>query len=237
LVVIVYWAKGGGMSEIKDHERINDILLGPLERPALKWFAAHMPGWVNPDFLTLIGIIGTIMIFGGYWLSNTSSAFLWVASLGFVVNWFGDSLDGTLARFREIQRPKFGFFIDHVVDAYSQLFVFVGIGLSPYVRFEIASMTLVCYLLVSVLVYIQTSVKGVFQISYGKLGPTEVRVIAIGINTYIFFAGNTIFNLFNISLSIFEIVCLIISIALFSIFLSTSIKNGIELYKIDPPKQ
>ena len=177
------------------------------------------------------------MIFGGYWLSNTSSVFLWVASLGFVVNWFGDSLDGTLARFREIQRPKFGFFIDHVADAYSQLFVFVGIGLSPYVRFEIASMTLVFYLLVSVLVYIQTSVKGVFQISYGKLGPTEVRVIAIGINTYIFFAGNTIFNLFNISLSIFEIVCLVIAIALFSIFLSTSIKDGIELYKIDPPKQ
>ena len=224
------------MSDIKKHERVNDILLGPLERPALKWFAANMPSWVFPDLLTLVGIIGTLMIFSGYLFSNVNSAFLWMASVGFFVNWFGDSLDGTLARYREIQRPKYGFFIDHVVDAFSQVMIFIGLGLSPFVKFEIASIALISYLMVSVLVYIQTNVKGVFQISYGKLGPTEIRVIAIIINTYIFFAGNTIFDLSCISLSAFDMICSIIALALFIIFLTGAIKDTIELAKIDPPR-
>lgn len=224
------------LSEINDHERVNEILLGPLERPALQWLAAHMPDWVFPDLLTLIGILGTFMIIGGYGLSNIDPAFLWLASLGFVINWFGDSLDGTLARFREIQRPKYGFFVDHVVDAFSQLLVFIGLGISPYVKFEIASITLISYLLMSILVYIQTNVKGVFKISYGKLGPTEVRAMAIIVNTYIFFAGNLTINLRFVSLTIFELICSVIAAALFIIFISNAIKDAIELAKIDPPK-
>lgn len=224
------------MSDIKKHERVNDILLGPLERPALKWFAMNMPSWVYPDLLTLVGIVGTFMIFGGYWLSNVNSAFLWLASAGFFVNWFGDSMDGTLARYREIQRPKYGFFIDHVVDAFSQFLIFIGLGLSPYVKYEIASIALIGYLMVSVLVYIQTSVKGVFKISYGKLGPTEIRAIAIITNTYVFFAGNPTVELPFISLSVFDLGCSIIALLLFIIFLTSAIKGTIELAKIDPPR-
>jgi phosphatidylglycerophosphate synthase len=224
------------MSEINNHERVNDILLGPLERPALKWLAVNMPAWVFPDMLTLIGIFGTLMIFGGYLLTNHNPAFLWLASLGFMVNWFGDSMDGTLARYREIQRPKYGFFVDHVVDAFSQLLIFTGLGLSPFVRFEIASYTLIGYMLLSILVYIQTSVRGVFKISYGKLGPTEVRAIAVLVNTYIFFTGHVTYDLFSINLSVFDVVCILISIILFSLFFSNAIKDTIELAKIDPPK-
>ena len=117
------------MSEPKPHQRVNDILLGPFERPALQWLAERMPRWVTPDVLTATGIFGSVMTFAGYWASSSTATFLWLASLGLVVNWFGDSLDGTLARFRHIERPKFGFFIDHTVDAISESLIVFGLGL------------------------------------------------------------------------------------------------------------
>ncbi|MGA9398496.1 MAG: CDP-alcohol phosphatidyltransferase family protein, partial [Anaerolineaceae bacterium] len=141
------------MQKIDNHKRINDILFGPLERPALAWLAAHMPEWVTPDLLTMIGLLSSLLIFVSYWLTQKSSAFLWLASFGFVLNWFGDSLDGTLARYRKIERPKYGFFVDHVIDAIDEVMVFFGLGLSPYVTFTIANLALVAYLLVSVQVY------------------------------------------------------------------------------------
>lgn len=225
------------MSDIKKHKRVNDILLGPLERPALQWLAAKTPAWASPDTMTIIGIIGTLMIFAGYWLSQIHIGFVWMASLGFVVNWYGDSLDGTLARYRNIPRPKYGFFIDHIVDAFSQLFIFTGLGLSPFVRFEFAIMTLVCYLLLSVFVYVRMNVMGEFKISYGKLGPTEIRVIAIIFNTITFFGGNPAFDFGFVTLTIYEIFCLVVSIILFSMFLISSIKDGAYLAKIDPVKK
>ena len=158
------------MSDIKKHKRVNDILLGPLERPALQWLAAHMPDWVYPDLLTIIGTLGAVIIFLSYWLTNFDKGFLWLASLGLIINWFGDSLDGTLARYRNIQRPKYGFFVDHTVDALSEVLIILGLGLSPFIRFEIASLALIGYLLMSVLVYVRTCVKGEFVISYGGFG-------------------------------------------------------------------
>lgn len=217
----------------KPHKRVNDILLGPLERPALQWLSAHMPAWMNPDILTGIGILGSVIIFVSYCLSNLNPVFLWLASLGLVINWFGDSLDGTLARYRQIERPKYGFFVDHTVDAFSELLVVLGLGLSPYVRFEIACLALIGYLLMSVLVYIRTYVEGVFKISYGKLGPTEVRVILIIVNAIMYF-----FNLPAISLpllgitTIFDLIVASIALTLFIIFTSSTIRQAVELARI-----
>ena len=177
------------MSDITNHRRVNDILLGPLERPTLKWLAAHMPARVTPDTLTFVGVCGAILVGASYLLSNYHPAFLWLASLGFIVNWFGDSLDGTLARYRHIERPVYGFFVDHVIDAVSVTLIMVGLGLTPYVSFGTACLTLIAYLLLSVLVFIRTSVVGEFKISYNKLGPTEIRVIAILLNTGMYFGG------------------------------------------------
>src|SRR5919198_5149184 len=109
------------MDKIKGHTRVNDILLGPLERPALQWLAAHMPAWITPDDCTLIGILGALLTLVSYGLSNLNPNFLWLASLGFFINWFGDSLDGTLARYRHIERPRYGYYIDHVIDVICQV--------------------------------------------------------------------------------------------------------------------
>ena len=221
------------MSEIKDHERVNDILLGPLERPALQWLAAHMPAWMTPDVLTGIGTFGAVLIAVSYWLTNYSEWFLWLASVGFVINWFGDSLDGTLARYRKIERPKYGFFIDHTVDALNETIIFLGFGLSSYLSFEIACLALIGYLLMSVLVYVTTAVSGVFKISYGKLGPTEIRAIAILINVFIFFFGNPSINLPTGGTTVIDLAVLIIALALFLIFIGSSLQQARQLAKED----
>jgi len=220
------------VADMKPHKRINDILLGPLERPALQWLAAHMPAWMNPDILTGIGIAGAAIIFLSYWLTNSNPAFLWLASLGFVINWFGDSLDGTLARYRKIERPKYGFFVDHTVDAFSELLVVLGLGLTPYIKFEIACLALIGYLLLSVLVYIRTYVEGVFKISYGKFGPTEVRVILIIINTVMYFVGNPAINLPFGATTIFDLLVGLVAALLFIIFAVSSIQQAGELAKL-----
>jgi phosphatidylglycerophosphate synthase len=212
---------------------VNDILLGPLERPALLWLSAHMPPWINPDILTLIGILGAVIICVAYVLTNVDRGFLWLASLGFVINWFGDSLDGSLARYRRIERPKYGFFVDHTVDAFSQLLIFLGLGLSPYVSFSIAALALVGYLLMTVLVYVDTYVSGVFKISYGKFGPTEMRALAIFVNAIFFFVGRPIVETAVGAVAVYDLLVLAIALAFIVVFLISTAKRARELAKLE----
>ena len=183
------------MTNVEKQKRENDILLGFLERPALQWLAAHLPEWVTPDILTWIGIGASVLIFVSYILTNVNPNFLWLASLGFILNWFGDSLDGTVARYRHIERPRYGFLVDHWVDALSAVLVFVGLGISPYVNIVVALLGVIAYLLVSIMVYLITYVTGVFTMTSAKIGPTEIRLLAILSNTAIFFIGDATFRL------------------------------------------
>src|SRR4030042_2510302 len=224
------------MSDIKAHKRVNDILLGPLERPALQWLAAHLPQWVTPDSMTVIGIIGALVITLGYGLSQFHPAFFWLATLGFIINWFGDSLDGTLARYRHIERPKYGFYIDHVTDVLTEIIILLGLGISPYVLFSVASLCCISYITMSVLVYVRMNVMGEFKISYSKLGPTEVRVLAIGLNTAMFFGGLYTFN-FSLgsavaAISPYDLFVTSITLLLLYFFAETSIKQSIALRKL-----
>ena len=225
------------IKDIKKHERINDILLGPLERPAIAWLVRRMPAWVTPDHLTFLGFFAALLIGVSYWLTNRDPRFLWLANMGFFLNWYGDSLDGSLARFRKIERPQFGFFIDHTVDTISEVFIFLGFGLSPYVSFELAAIALVGYLCMASLVYITTSVQGKFKISYGSLGPTEVRVIAMISNTVVFFIGNPILVLPIVGqLSLYNLILLVIIFLLFFFFFYTTITQAIQFDRIDREK-
>jgi len=183
------------MSKVEKHKRENDILLGFLERPALEWLARHMPDWITPDTLTWIGVLASILIFVSYGLTQISPYFLWLASLGFILNWFGDSLDGTLARHRHIERPRYGFLVDHWVDAISAVLIFLGLGISPYANFTVAALGVIAYLLDSIMVYLITYVTGVFQMTSAKIGPTEIRALAVILNTAMFIIGNPTFAL------------------------------------------
>jgi archaetidylinositol phosphate synthase len=224
------------MGDIKDHKRVNDILLGPLERPALQWLAGHLPAWATPDLMTVIGIVGALIITLSYGLSHFHPIFLWMASVGFIINWFGDSLDGTLARYRHIERPKFGFYIDHVTDVLTEIIIILGLGISPYINFSVACLCCIAYITMSVLVYVRMNVMGEFKISYGKLGPTEVRVLAIILNTVMFFVGiSTVkFSLGSIPLVInpYDLVVTVITLLLLFFFAETAVKQSIALREL-----
>ena len=220
-------------------KRTNDILLGPLERPALQFFARHMPAWVNSDMLTVFGFLGAILTGVSYAMVGTGeikgNGWLFVASLGFIINWFGDSLDGTLARYRHHERPNFGFYIDHSIDGITTLLIFAGMGLSGIARLEITLFALAAYLLVMIHVFLKTHVTGHFEMTSIGIGPTEVRLMGIILNTVLFFTGIGenlwTFNVQGqtIGLTIGSIAVLIVGIALLLYFFYSLIRTGITL--------
>ncbi len=215
------------------HHRINHILLGPLERPALAWLAKKMPVWVTPDLLTATGFLATVLTATAYGLTHRHPAFLFLASFGILLNWFGDSLDGTLARYRKIERPRYGFFIDHTMDGLGEVIVMFGIGLSPYVDFRVACVALVGYMLMANLVYITTYVSGEFRISYLGLGPTEARLVLIITNVLIFFLGNPQLSTRYGQYSVYNVVIILIAILLFIIYMVITATQAVKLAKIE----
>ena len=180
--------------------RTNDILLGPLERPTLAFFAKHMPKWVNSDMLTVLGLLGSVLAGVAYAMVGLGTVkgnpWLFVASLGFVINWFGDSLDGTLARYRNMSRPNYGYYTDHAIDGLTSILVFGGIGLSGIARFDVSLIALCGWLLLMMQVFLKTHATGVFEMTSIKIGPTEMRLAIIVLNTVVYFvgAGGSLFN-------------------------------------------
>jgi phosphatidylglycerophosphate synthase len=204
---------------VQSDGRINVSMLGLLERPVILWLAARMPARVSPDHLTMLGLIGSLISGAAYVLSNLSAGYLWLASFGFVLHWFGDALDGALARHRSMERPAYGLFVDHSADALSGTLTFLGLGLSPYVRFDVGCLLLVTFLLMQFMITLQYSVNGIFKLSYGPIGPTETRVIAIVANTAAYFWGVGHFYWFGISLTVFDLGCLALTGIGYTVFL------------------
>ena len=226
------------MNNKKTEVRIQTSILNSLEKKALVWMALRIPRKINSDHLTVIGLIGALISSVGYILSNLESNFLWLASFGLLLNWFGDSLDGTLARVRNAQRPIYGFFIDHSIDGLTIFAICVGVGLSPYINFAVAMLILAGYLLLSVLTYINTYLKGEFKITYNKLGPTEFRLIVILINTFFIYypTGIRNFVLDGVALSLFDVIGIVIAFILFLIYLVNFLIDKNKYAKIDHPK-
>ena len=168
-------------SEFRSATRQQTSLLAPLERACLAWFARNMPPWVKPDHLTLLGLAAMLLAGVCYALARWWPALLLVVNLCLALNWFGDSLDGTLARARNKQRPRYGFYVDHVIDAFGILFVMGGLALSGYMTWTIALAVLVIYFMLSIDVYLATYTIGTFKLSFYKFSPTELRILlAIG---------------------------------------------------------
>lgn len=169
--------------------RIQQNWLAANERRLLNWLCHHMPKWVTPDRLTGTGMIGAGMTFAGYAASNIGSLWLLLAIAGYVVQWFGDSMDGSLARYRRIERPSYGYFIDHSCDGLATLLILAGIGVSPFVTMNIAMVALAGYLLLSIHAYLSARVLGEFKLSYLSAGPTELRLVLIALTTMMMVLG------------------------------------------------
>jgi phosphatidylglycerophosphate synthase len=169
--------------------RIQENILARHERRLLNWLCARMPGWVTPDLLTALGVLGAILTFAGYAASNLSETWLWLAIAGYVIQWFGDSMDGSLARFRKIERPSYGYFIDHSCDGLTTALIVWGIGTSPYVTMDVVMVALVGYLLLSIHAYLSARVIGEFKLSYLAAGPTELRFMLVGLTIMMMVLG------------------------------------------------
>lgn len=232
------------MEERKQSNRIQTSLFNALERKVLVWLAERMPSWVTSDMLTFVGFAGSVIIAAGYILSPLNIHWLWLASFGLVVNWFGDSLDGTLARVRNTQRPLYGFFIDHNIDCINETLMFVGIGMSSLMHLPYALFALVGYLLLSIYVYINAHLKNEFKLTYAGLGPTEFRLFIILINTlYIFIRPlrdiaweYTIPRFGTIEMQLLDLIALLIALVLFVMYLTNVLRDAKYFSKIDPPK-
>jgi phosphatidylglycerophosphate synthase len=164
-------------TEFKDATRLQLSILAPLEKRCLIWLAERMPSWVNSDHLTMLGFIGMIMTGVCYWLARWNRFALLVACFWLAVNWFGDSLDGTLARVRNKLRPRYGFYVDHMVDTFGAFFLVGGMALSGYMSAMVALGVLIAYFMLNIEVYLATYAVGQFRLSYWKLGPTELRIL------------------------------------------------------------
>ncbi len=162
-------------------DRIQENFLALSERRLLNWICGRLPAWVTPDLLTYVGMVGALLILLGYVLSNLGEDWLWLAIAGYAVQWFGDSSDGSLARFRKIERPRYGYFLDHSCDGMATTMLVVGIGLSPYVTLEVALVALAGYLLLSIHAFLSVRVLGELKLSYLNAGPTELRFMLIGL--------------------------------------------------------
>lgn len=148
-----------------------------------------MPSWVQPDHLTALALTGAGAAAFGYIASRWSLEWLWVASAGLALHWAGDSLDGTLARLRDIQRPRYGFFVDHTSDLFAQTLIFLALGLSPCARFGVACLGLIAFLMAFVYSLICVEVHDTMRVTYFGFGPTEIRALLIAGNTLSIWAG------------------------------------------------
>jgi archaetidylinositol phosphate synthase len=188
--------------------REKTFLLARPEARALEWIARRLPARVMPDHMTLLGVLAALGIAAAYVLSGGDSAWLWAASALLVVHWLGDSLDGTLARVRRIERPTYGYYLDHLVDAVATAIIGIGLGLSPHLLLASGLVLVVAYLVLSINTYLETQALGVFRLGYGRFGPTEARLGLIALNVALALGVPLGFEIAGVGLTILDVVVL-----------------------------
>ena len=226
-----------GQAEIKksvEATREPSFLLAKPEKRLLTWIAARLPRWILPDDLTALGVLAALGICVAYQLSNDSLDWLWVASGLLVLQWFGDSLDGTLARVRKIERPTYGYYLDHMVDAIATAAIGLGLGLSPLMLLSTGTLIVVAYLILSINVYLESYAFGRFSIGYGYVGPTEVRLILVGLNTAVALGAGLDFVVADLQLTLFDVIGLGIAAAMIAMLLGRAVRNLRQLAKEEP---
>jgi phosphatidylglycerophosphate synthase len=221
------------MAEFKDAERQHGSMLARIEKKTLVWLAHRTPAAVNSDHLTALGLISMLGAGLSYWLAGSEPLIgLPLVVVFLVLNWLGDSLDGTLARVRNKLRPRYGFYVDHVVDMLGTFFLLGGLALSGYMSERIAWGLLIAYFMLSINSYLATYTMGRFQLSFGGFGPTELRILlAIG-NLALLWKPQVI--LFGRQLPLFDVGGVVGIIGMACLLLASIAKNTAQLYREEP---
>jgi phosphatidylglycerophosphate synthase len=162
---------------MSEHVREHRSLLAAAEKRLLIRMASHLPPSIHSDYLTVLALAAMALAGLGFWLARWDVNWLWLVVAALAINWFGDSLDGTLARLRRVERPRYGFYVDHVLDIIGISFLLTGLACSGFMTPVIALTLLVAYLLVSGEAFLATAVRGIFRMSFAGIGPTELRIL------------------------------------------------------------
>lgn len=214
-------------------ETINTAITAKAEEKAKEWICPRIPQWMTSDVLTLIGVVGILISSAGFIFGFVNRNYLILVPIGLVINWFGDSFDGSIARYRKKTRPNYGYYIDKIVDAVVIIIFALGLGLSGFVKVELALIFACVYLAlmlhVDLVVHIQNQCKN----SFGWFGPTEVRIIGIFVTIYMYLDKVRYFNIYGHYITQYDIVAAVGSVIMFLVLIVSIIRKGIELNKQD----
>jgi archaetidylinositol phosphate synthase len=216
----------------RDAARLQTSVLSAAEKRLLIWIANRLPRWINSDHLTVLGAIGMLATGASFALSSYHPALLAGAIAGLAVNWFGDSLDGTVARVRNCQRPRYGFYVDHVLDTVGILFLLAGIGLSGYMSPIVAVVLLAAYYMLNIEIYLATAVLHEFRMAFFKFGPTELRLVLVAGIVALFFRPTVV--LAGHRFLLFDVGGLVSAAGMAFLFVLSAVRNTRTLYEAEP---
>jgi archaetidylinositol phosphate synthase len=215
----------------KDATREQNSMLAPMERATLQFFARHMPSCVNSDHLSLLGLVAMLLAGVFYAASARNPMMLHLVNLCIFLNWFGDSLDGTIARYRNRQRPRYGFYVDHIIDTFGAVFLLAGLALSGYMSERVAAGVLVVFFMLAIDSYLAAYALRVFKISQGKLGPTEIRLVLMIGNLFLLRGAHA--RIFGHRFLLFDIGGVVGIIVMGVILVYSTIKKTHTLYNLE----
>ncbi|HNR29118.1 MAG TPA: CDP-alcohol phosphatidyltransferase family protein [Candidatus Dojkabacteria bacterium] len=219
-----------------EQNAINTGLTAHAEEKAKEWICPRIPQWVNSDMLTVLGFLSSFIIAAGFVLGFANRWYLILVVVGLILNWFGDSFDGSLARYRHKTRPNYGYYIDHITDGLTVTVLGLGLGLSGFIRVEIALAFIIMYLMLMMHVELVTYVENEFKYSFGLFGPTEFRIIGILLAVVMFFIPVKYFDIWGYTLTQYDLFATFAVVVMFIILISSIVSKGVELDKIDRAK-
>ena len=219
-----------------EQNAINTGLTAHAEEKAKEWICPRIPQWVNSDMLTVLGFLSSFIIAAGFILGFANRWYLILVVVGLILNWFGDSFDGSLARYRHKTRPNYGYYIDHITDGLTITVLGLGLGLSGFIRVEIALAFIIMYLMLMMHVELVTYVENEFKYSFGLFGPTEFRIIGILLAVVMFFIPVKYFDIWGYTLTQYDLFATFAVVVMFIILISSIVSKGVELDKIDREK-
>lgn len=225
-------ASGTSGAEFAQARRVNRALTASIEKRALVWMAERAPGWVNSDQLTALGLAAQIGAGAGYALARYDGRMLWLVIVCILMNWLGDSMDGTLARVRRQTRPRYGFYVDHVVDIFGSAALMAGLAFSGFVHWQAAIAMLIAFLLLAGESYLATYTLGCFQLSQGIFGPTEIRILLIAGNLALL--RNPWATIFGHRVLLFDLGGTIAAAFMFATAIFVAIRHTAQLYREEP---
>ncbi len=215
----------------KEAQREIHGLTAPLERRVLAALARRMPPWVTPDHLTTLGLAATLVAGAAYLASRWRPEALHIVNLALALNWFGDSLDGTVARYRRRLRPRYGFYVDHISDAFGALFIIGGLAFSGLMTPAAGAALLIAYYLMAINVYLATYTLGVFKISYGPIGGTELRILLAGLNLTALHWPRV--AVAGAHILVFDLVAVAVTLGIAALAVVTTLRNTGRLYRLE----